>query len=85
MTEITVGKYRVRSDNYNLWIDEEITNKKGNTTTKRVAGYCSNYTQLLKSFMDNGFRNSDARNVKELLRDINTVRAELLEIIGGLK
>lgn len=84
MTEIVIGKYRVRSDNYNVWIDEETTNSKGNTATKRVAGYCNNYSQLLKSFMDNGFRNSDARDVKTLLRDVINVRAEILEIIEGL-
>lgn len=84
MTDIQVGKYHIRSDNYNLWIDEETTNKKGNTTTKRVAGYSNNYVQLLKSFTDNRFRNSDAKEVKQLLRDIINVRAEILEIIGGL-
>lgn len=70
--DIQIGKYRLRSDKFCMWIDVEYEaksrdGKKGKITTKRVAGYTRTWEHLLRNFIEVQHRDNDARTVKELL------------------
>ena len=70
--DIRVGKYILRSDQYSMWIEEEYIKRKGDAkgepATRRVAGYSSNFENLMRSFAENQARNNDAKTIGELLR-----------------
>lgn len=86
--DIKVGKYIIKSDQYNLWIEEEyqakIKKKDGETgektRTRNITGYHHNWTGLINSFITKGINRSDATEVKDLLRDIAAVKREAIEL-----
>ena len=52
--EIKIGKYKVCSDNYCMWITVMVKPEKGGKEyEKKVAGYSINAEQLLDSFIEN--------------------------------
>lgn len=71
--EIRIGKYILRSDRFCAWIDVEYETKDkngkptGKTTTRKVAGYSNDFSDLLRSFVRVQHRDNDAKTVKELL------------------
>ena len=87
--EIKVGKYTLCSDQWSMWIEEEYSYKsekgknKGKkvTDTRRVAGYSQNFPQLLKSFEEHRYRNSDAREVKQVLEQFATTERTMMKFI----
>lgn len=87
--DIRIGKYLVKSDAYNCWIEEEHTRKsktgENKVFTTRVAGYVGSFEQLLTDFFDYKTRESNAREVKEFLKDVKAARNEVIELIKGLK
>ena len=85
-TEIKIGKYIIKGDGMCLWIDEEYVGqrkdgKAGKPTTKRVAGYVSNYEELFKDFIDVKARSAEAREVKDVLKQFNDIEADLKKLI----
>ena len=68
--EIRYGKYIVRSDALNLWVEEEYTDKKGNTATKRVAGYARTFQELYESFVNKKIRGAEAETFETLRNEI---------------
>lgn len=83
--EIKIGRYTVCSDKFNVWIVTESKTKskkaKKEVSEERVAGYSQDWQMLLESFMQNHYRNSDAKTVEKLLRDMNTIERNLKKII----
>ena len=88
--EIKVGRYTLCSDQWQMWIEEEYTykGKKGKndgkmvTETRKVAGYSQNLWQLLKSFNENRYRNSDAKEMKEILDTLAQSERTMMKFIG---
>lgn len=86
-TEIRIGKYIIKGAGLCLWIDEEYIPKKkdgtdGKKTTKRVAGYVSNYEELYADFVDTKFRSAEAQTVKELLKQIAETEKDLKLLVS---
>lgn len=79
--EIEVGKYIMKSDNYCLWIEEKIENKKNTAKNKyryvRVAGYCTSFASLMRSFTEKQVLGSDAESISELLTDLERIEAHI--------
>ena len=73
--EIKIGVYTIHSDSCTMWITETVStkDKKGNTKEyeQRVAGYVPNWHWLLENFMEKAYRRSGAKEVRELLRDMD--------------
>ena len=72
--KIQVGKYTLYSDSMSMWIVEEyeVTDRKtkeptGKLETRRVAGYSTSLTNLLRSFRDAKVGGSDAESLEELI------------------
>lgn len=74
--DIKVGKYRLRSDEKCLWIDEEYPtkDKKGNLTgktqTRKVAGYTNSIDNLIRQFCAHKHRASEAETVEQLIKEM---------------
>lgn len=79
--EIRYGKYIVRSDALNLWVEEEYTDRKGEIATKRVAGYARTFPELYKSFVDKKIRGSEAKTFEALREEIAGIAAETMKIM----
>lgn len=79
--EIKIGKYTLRSDRFCAWIDKDYLNKEnGKIYQRRVAGYCRDFGTLLDDFIDNGVKESDATEVKQLLAEIESVTKDAKKI-----
>lgn len=71
--EIRVGKYIIKSDQWSCWIEEEYTGKDSKTgkdkkMTRRVAGWDTNFDNLLHSFTQHKHMASEAKTVEEFLK-----------------
>ena len=88
--EIKVGKYTLYSDQWSMWIEEEYTytGSKGKnagkkvTESRRVAGYSQNFQQLMKSFAERRYRNSDAKDVKQMLEQMAGTERTMMKFIN---
>lgn len=83
MEDIRFGKYIVRSDNYNLWVDEEYIPKKkngepGKMAYKKVAGYSRTFPELYESFVDAKLRSVEGKSVEEFLKAVSDLREEFM-------
>lgn len=83
--KIEIGRFTLFSDAQCMWITEEKPKKKKEAhtdefATNRVAGYSMNFEQLLTSFIENGYRSSDAKDVKKLLSDMAQKEKDIIEI-----
>lgn len=74
--KIQVGKYTLRSDRYCMWVDEEYViedgKHKGETDTRRAAGYCTSFTRLLEDFRQKKACGIDAESLEELIEVLRT-------------
>ena len=81
------GKYIIKSDPMNLWIEEKYAVKTGKNagqeSTKVITGYHSTFSGLLESFMLRKIRGSEAETVQQLLEDMRKVENDLKELIKG--
>lgn len=72
---IKIGKYRLRSDQYSMWITEEYVKEqgrhKGETAEKRVAGYAESFEVLLRQFVTDRVMDSDAESLETLLEQLS--------------
>lgn len=84
--DIKIGKYRLRSDRYSMWLETEYPtrdkdgNLTGKTKTMKVAGYSRDFDDLLRSFVKVHHRDNDAKTVKELLTVFKQVAEDTEEI-----
>lgn len=69
--KIEVGKYTLYSDSLCMWLTEKYVKEKGKhigeTEERRVAGYSTSLTNLLRSFRDKKIGGSDAESLEELI------------------
>lgn len=78
---IKVGKYILRSDPYCLWIEEEyIQEKNGKTASKRVAGYATSLSNLMRQFAEAKLLGSDAETMEQLISDLRDVMADMIKL-----
>lgn len=85
--KIEVGKYTLYSDSMCMWITEtvETVNKKtklptGKFDEKRIAGYSTSLTNLLRSFMEAKVGGSDAESLEELLTVLKETYEDMVAI-----
>ena len=77
---IRVGKYILRSDPYCLWIEEEYKQKNGKTASKRVAGYATSFSNLMRQFAEARLYGSDADTMEQLISDLRDVMADMVKL-----
>ena len=79
--EIRVGRYILRSDQWNFWIEEEYEGKdaKGRTKmqTRRVAGYASTLDNLYRQFVEHRHKASEATTVAELIKEMKETASDI--------
>lgn len=79
--KIRVGKYILRSDPYCLWIEEEyIQEKSGKTASKRIAGYASSLSNLMRQFSEAKLCGSDAETIEQLISDLRDIMADMIKL-----
>lgn len=73
--EVKVGVYTIHSEPSCMWITQEVKVKsgknKGKVYEERVAGYVMNWEQLMEDFATKAYRRSGAKEVKQLLKDMD--------------
>lgn len=77
---IRVGKYILRSDPYCLWIEEEYTQQNGKMASKRVAGYATSLSNLMRQFAEAKLYGSDAETMEQLISDLRDVMADMIKL-----
>lgn len=87
--KIKMGKYTIKSDSMNIWIEEERESKRKDgtmgTTMVKVGGYCRTIDDTLKSFMHYKVRDSEANSIREFLADIKQMELDVEMMIDKLK
>lgn len=81
---IDCGKYIIKSDTYNLWIEEKYQMKKGGEATRVITGYHQSFERLLGCFLERKMRSSDAQETAELLKEFSEIEADLKQLAKGL-
>ncbi|MCB6475583.1 hypothetical protein LI171_04935 [Emergencia timonensis] len=77
---IDCGRYIIKSDPLNLWVEEKYKTKKGDEATKVVTGYAPTFELLLQNFVKRRLRSSDAETVKGFLSDLAQAERDLLDL-----
>lgn len=80
--KIQVGNYILRSDSFCFWIEKQYQTEKSTkkeTDTRRVAGYSSSLDNLYRSFAERKFKDSDAENMKDLVKDLKQTFEDMCE------
>ena len=77
---IRVGKYILRSDPYCLWIEEEYKQQNGKTASKRVAGYATSLSNLMRQFGEAKLLGSNAETLEQLISDLRDVMADMIKL-----
>lgn len=82
--EIRVGQFILKSDTMCFWIEEEYIgkdkNKKDKLMTRRVAGYASNYSNLLRQFTDHKHKAIGAGTMTKLIRELKQIAEDTASI-----
>lgn len=82
--KINVGRYTLYSDSMSMWITEKYVKEKGKhigeTEERRVAGYSTSLTNLLRSFRDKKVGGSDAENLEELIEALRNVYDDMEQL-----
>lgn len=82
------GKYTIKSDAYNIWIekDYEVKNKHkdGTESTKvrsrNITGFHRTWSSLMREFVGRSVKESDAEEIQELMADIAEAQRTALEL-----
>lgn len=82
--KIDLGKYRLCSDSYSMWIEKKVV-KKNKVTWPIVTGYCSKWEDLFNSFMNRAIRDSHATTAKQLLKDVELAKRDALKLFKAIK
>lgn len=82
--KIQVGKYTLYSDSMSMWVTEKYIKEKGKhageTEERRVAGYSTSLTNLLRSFRDAKVGGSDAESLEELIEALRNVYDDMEQL-----
>lgn len=82
--KINIGRYTLYSDSLCLWVTEKYIKEKGKhageTEERRVAGYSTTLTSLLRSFRDKKIGGSDAENLEELIEVLRNVYDDMEQL-----
>ena len=82
--EIVCGKYVLKSDNLNMWVEELYTAKNGEAASRVVTGYHRDCGHLLDSFAMKKLRGSEAQSMTQLLADIKAAESDMRELAKTL-
>lgn len=77
---IRVGSYILRSDPYCMWIEEVYQQKDGKEASRRVAGYASSLSNLMRQFSEARLYGSDAETIEQLISDLRDVMADMIKL-----
>ena len=77
---IDCGRYIIKSDPLNLWVEEKYKTKKGDEATRVVTSYAPDLKTLLQNFVKRRIRSSDAENVRSFLSDLAQAERDLLDL-----
>ena len=89
MVKIEAGDYVLRGDNFNLWV-EKMMSVRDDETMKyklvpvRVTGYCSTYTQLLKSFLSKNIKEAECDKIKKYITKLQMIESDLTKLADQL-
>ena len=82
--EIRVGQFTLKSDTMCFWIEEEYIgkdkNKKDKLMTRRVAGYASSYSNLLRQFTDHKHKAIGADTMTKLIRELKQIAEDTASV-----
>lgn len=78
--EIKIGKYTLRSDRFCAWLDKEYKQENGKIVQRRVSGYHRDIGLLLDDFIDTKVKESDARDMKQALAEIESAMKDAKKI-----
>ena len=82
--KIQVGKYTLYSDSMSMWVTEKYVKEKGKhageAEERRVAGYSTSLTNLLRSFRDKKIGGSDAESLEELIEVLRNVYDDMEQL-----
>lgn len=82
--KIQVGRYTLYSDSMSMWVTEKYIKEKGKhageTEERRVAGYSTSLTNLLRSFRDAKVGGSDAESLEELIEVLRNVYDDMEQL-----
>lgn len=83
--EIKIGKYTLCSDQWSMWIEEEYSYEgkggKKKNGTRRVAGYCGDFRQLMRSYCQHKYRGDGAKEMREALNVLADTEKDVMEFI----
>lgn len=81
--KIKADNYYLNSDaNQNVWITEELTNKKtGKLYEKRVSGFCNSCKSALKDMIKRKVYKSDTTELKVVIKTVDTALNDALKIL----
>lgn len=69
---ITVGKFVLRSDNMNYWMEKDGV---------RVSGYFPHFEDLYTDFIERRFRGSDKEKMEDVLKELNTALKDAKKMV----
>lgn len=82
--KIEIGKYTLYADSMSMWVTEKYIKEKGKhageSEERRVAGYSTSLTNLLRSFRDAKVGGSDAENLEELIGVLRNVYDDMEQL-----
>lgn len=82
--KIEVGKYTLYADTMSMWVTEKYVKEKGKHAgeieERRVAGYSTSLTNLLRSFRDKKIGGSDAESLEELIEVLRNVYDDMEQL-----
>lgn len=82
--KIEIGKYTLYADSMSMWVTEKYIKEKGKhageSEERRVAGYSTSLTNLLRSFRDKKIGGSDAESLEELIEVLRNVYDDMEQL-----
>ena len=73
------GGYWLVRDPFCCWVVRKGKTKTGKTYEKRVSGYCATIEDALTSFSVHHTREIDARSIKVLIKEIQSLKSAVKE------
>jgi hypothetical protein len=70
-------KYILNSDPYCYWISIKVTPESGKEYDRVVSGYYTHIDDVIKSYIDKKVRSSEAESLKELVKEVNTLKKQI--------
>lgn len=77
----TAGTLKLYGDRWSYWITREISSESGKCYEKRIAGYRNNLSLLAEDMLKSRLSDSDAKTMKQVLKEFDKARKDYLELI----